>query len=69
MARSAVSLPHQRKKKTSGDLEGGWKPLLQTETLRAIFSKCAVVSLCAYGLVMHRVSMQFKSSHVGPGPL
>jgi hypothetical protein len=27
LARSAVSLPHQeRKKKTSGDLEGGWQP-------------------------------------------
>ena len=26
MALSAVSLPYQRKKKTSGDLEGGWPP-------------------------------------------
>jgi hypothetical protein len=26
LARSAVSLPHQRKKKTSGELEGGRQP-------------------------------------------
>jgi hypothetical protein len=29
LARSAVSLPHQRKKKASGYLEGGWQPPAQ----------------------------------------
>ena len=37
MARSAVSLPHQKKGKTSGDPEGGWQPPAPDRDLESKF--------------------------------
>jgi hypothetical protein len=58
LARSAVSLPHQRNKETSGDLEGGRQPPVPNPDLgNSSFFRVRI---------MHRGSMQFKGSFVGP---